>query len=84
MPAPQVNEPEPPPGSRIDIFGGYTYLRPSGTVGTWSFPSNNTRGYIASGAYYFHNSGFGVQAVGKHLSESFDIEHLFIDIPNPV
>jgi putative NIF3 family GTP cyclohydrolase 1 type 2 len=27
---------------------------------------------------------FGVQAVGKHLSEQFDIEHLFIDIPNPV
>ena len=66
MPAPQVNEPEPPPGSRIDIFGGYTYLRPSGNVGTWSFPSNNTRGYIASGAYYFHNSGFGVQAEFSH------------------
>lgn len=27
---------------------------------------------------------FGVQAVGAHLSESFDIEHLFIDIHNPV
>jgi putative NIF3 family GTP cyclohydrolase 1 type 2 len=27
---------------------------------------------------------FGVQAVGKHLSEQFDIEHVFIDIPNPV
>ncbi|HEY2000975.1 MAG TPA: hypothetical protein VGG80_01590 [Acidobacteriaceae bacterium] len=66
MPAPQVNEPEPPPGSRIDIFGGYTYLRPSGTVGIWSFPTNNTRGYIASAAYYFHNSGFGVQAEFSH------------------
>ena len=66
MPAPQVNEPEPPPGSRIDIFGGYTYLRPSGSVGTFSFPTNNTRGYIASGTYYFHNSGFGVQAEFSH------------------
>ncbi len=27
---------------------------------------------------------FGVQALGSHLAESFDIEHLFIDIPNPV
>jgi dinuclear metal center YbgI/SA1388 family protein len=27
---------------------------------------------------------FGVQAVGAHLAESFDIEHLFIDIHNPV
>ncbi|WP_322047109.1 Nif3-like dinuclear metal center hexameric protein [Paraburkholderia sp. J67] len=27
---------------------------------------------------------FGVQAVGTHLSEAFDIEHLFIDIHNPV
>lgn len=27
---------------------------------------------------------YGVQAVGAHLSERFDIEHLFIDIDNPV
>ncbi|CAM2167041.1 radiation resistance protein YbgI [Paraburkholderia sacchari] len=27
---------------------------------------------------------FGVQAVGAHLAEAFDIEHLFIDIHNPV
>jgi dinuclear metal center YbgI/SA1388 family protein len=27
---------------------------------------------------------FGVQAVGAHLAENFDIEHLFIDIHNPV
>lgn len=27
---------------------------------------------------------FGVQALGAHLSEQFDIEHLFIDIDNPV
>ncbi|WP_207005421.1 Nif3-like dinuclear metal center hexameric protein [Trinickia mobilis] len=27
---------------------------------------------------------FGVQALGTHLSETFDIEHLFIDIHNPV
>jgi hypothetical protein len=65
LPAPQVNAPEPPPASRLDIFGGYTYLRPSGSVGTWSFPSNNTRGYIVSGTYYF-NHHFGVQAEFSH------------------
>jgi dinuclear metal center YbgI/SA1388 family protein len=27
---------------------------------------------------------FGVQALGTHLSEAFDVEHLFIDIHNPV
>ncbi|PVX74125.1 Nif3-like dinuclear metal center hexameric protein [Paraburkholderia unamae] len=27
---------------------------------------------------------YGVQALGAHLSEAFDIEHLFIDIDNPV
>jgi hypothetical protein len=65
LPAPQVNAPEPPPASRFDIFAGYAYLRPSGSVGTWSFPSNNTRGYIASGTYYF-NHHFGVQAEFSH------------------
>jgi len=27
---------------------------------------------------------FGVQALGAHLADTFGIEHLFIDIPNPV
>jgi putative NIF3 family GTP cyclohydrolase 1 type 2 len=27
---------------------------------------------------------FGVQALGAHLAETFDVEHLFIDIHNPV
>jgi hypothetical protein len=65
LPAPQVNEPEPPPASRLDLFGGYTYLRPTGKVGIWSFPSQNTRGYIASGTYYFTRH-FGVQAEFSH------------------
>lgn len=65
LPEPQVNEPEPPPASRFDIFGGYIYLRPSGDVGTWSFPTNNTRGYSASGTYFF-NRRLGVQAEFSH------------------
>nr|WP_319636711.1 Nif3-like dinuclear metal center hexameric protein [Paraburkholderia caribensis] len=27
---------------------------------------------------------YGVQALGAHLSEQFELEHLFIDIHNPV
>ncbi|CAH2782883.1 MAG: GTP cyclohydrolase 1 type 2 homolog YbgI [uncultured Paraburkholderia sp.] len=38
--------------------------------------------FVAAG--HHATERFGVQAVGKHLSEQFDIEHLFIDIPNPV
>jgi putative NIF3 family GTP cyclohydrolase 1 type 2 len=38
--------------------------------------------YIAAG--HHATERYGVQAVGAHLSEQFDIEHLFIDIDNPV
>jgi hypothetical protein len=65
LPSRQVNAPEPPPASRLDIFAGYTYLRPSGSIGIFNFPSNNTRGYIASGTYYFGRH-FGVQAEFSH------------------
>ncbi len=65
LPARQVNAPEPPPASRIDIFAGYAYLRPSGSIGIYKFPDNNTRGYIASGTYYF-GTHLGVQAEFSH------------------
>jgi dinuclear metal center YbgI/SA1388 family protein len=38
--------------------------------------------YLAAG--HHATERYGVQAVGAHLSEQFDIEHLFIDIDNPV
>ncbi|MDR5732926.1 Nif3-like dinuclear metal center hexameric protein [Caballeronia sp. LZ025] len=38
--------------------------------------------YIAAG--HHATERYGVQALGAHLSEEFDIEHLFIDIDNPV
>lgn len=38
--------------------------------------------FIAAG--HHATERFGVQALGAHLSETFDIEHLFIDIHNPV
>jgi putative NIF3 family GTP cyclohydrolase 1 type 2 len=27
---------------------------------------------------------FGIQALGEHLAERFDLGHRFIDVPNPV
>jgi dinuclear metal center YbgI/SA1388 family protein len=38
--------------------------------------------YIAAG--HHATERFGVQAVGSHLADSFGLEHLFIDIDNPV
>ena len=38
--------------------------------------------FVAAG--HHATERFGVQALGAHLSEAFDIEHLFIDIHNPV
>ena len=38
--------------------------------------------FVAAG--HHATERYGVQALGAHLSEKFDIEHLFIDIDNPV
>jgi dinuclear metal center YbgI/SA1388 family protein len=38
--------------------------------------------FVAAG--HHATERFGVQALGAHLSEAFDLEHLFIDIHNPV
>ncbi len=38
--------------------------------------------YFAAG--HHATERYGVQALGSHLVEEFDIEHKFIDIPNPV
>lgn len=36
------------------------------------------------GAGHHATERYGVQALGQHLSQQFDIEHIYIDIPNPV
>lgn len=38
--------------------------------------------FIAAGHYATET--FGVRRLGKHLSERFDLEHTFIDVPNPI
>lgn len=39
-------------------------------------------GYIAAG--HHATERYGVQAVGSHLADTFGVQHLFIDIDNPV
>jgi len=38
--------------------------------------------YISAG--HHATESYGVQALGEHLAKKFDLEHLFIDVPNPV
>ncbi len=38
--------------------------------------------FIAAGHYATET--FGVHALGEHLSERFDLRHVFLDVPNPV
>jgi len=38
--------------------------------------------YISAG--HHATERYGVQALGRHLAEKFDLEHIFIDIHNPV
>jgi dinuclear metal center YbgI/SA1388 family protein len=38
--------------------------------------------FIAAGHYATET--FGVARLGEHLSELFDVDHVFIDVPNPV
>ncbi|MCK5640274.1 MAG: Nif3-like dinuclear metal center hexameric protein [Gammaproteobacteria bacterium] len=38
--------------------------------------------YFAAG--HHATERFGVQALGEHLARQFDLQHVFIDVPNPV
>jgi dinuclear metal center YbgI/SA1388 family protein len=38
--------------------------------------------FIAAG--HHATETFGVRRLGKHLAERFDLEHVFLDVPNPV
>jgi putative NIF3 family GTP cyclohydrolase 1 type 2 len=38
--------------------------------------------YLACG--HHATERYGVQALGQHLADQFDIRHEFVDIPNPV
>ena len=60
----QTNTPEPKPASRVDLYGGYSFLKPSGSVGIFSFPQLTT-GYQFSATSFFTRH-IGVQAEFAH------------------
>jgi dinuclear metal center YbgI/SA1388 family protein len=38
--------------------------------------------FVAAGHYATET--FGIKRLGEHLSERFDVEHVFLDVPNPI
>ena len=63
-------------------LGADAYLSGEISEPTVHFARENGIHYIAAG--HHATERYGVQALGKHLAEQFDLEHTFIDINNPV
>jgi len=49
---------------------------------TWHIARENNIHYFAAG--HHATERYGVKALGEHLASQFELEHQFIDIPNPV
>jgi dinuclear metal center YbgI/SA1388 family protein len=62
--------------------GADVYLSGEVSEQTTHIAAESGVAYLAAG--HHATERFGVQAIGAHVSEHFDIEHLFIDIDNPV
>ncbi|WP_277186033.1 Nif3-like dinuclear metal center hexameric protein [Caballeronia sp. BR00000012568055] len=62
--------------------GADVYLSGEVSEQTMHIAAESGVAYIAAG--HHATERYGVQALGSHLSEAFDIEHVFIDIDNPV
>jgi hypothetical protein len=60
----QTNTPEPKPASRVDLYGGYSYLIPRGTIGIYSFQNIPTGYQFSAAAYVSHH--FGMQLEFAH------------------
>jgi dinuclear metal center YbgI/SA1388 family protein len=73
---------------------GNDYLADAVAAGVDAFltgePAERVMGEAQESAIHFVAAGhyatetFGVRRLGEHLSERFDLEHLFIDLPNPI
>jgi dinuclear metal center YbgI/SA1388 family protein len=73
---------------------GNDYLQDAIAAGAEAFltgePAERVMSDAREGAIHFIAAGhyatetFGVKRVGEHLSERFDLEHTFIDVPNPI
>lgn len=62
--------------------GADVYLTGEVSEPTTHLAAESGVAFLAAG--HHATERFGVQAVGAHVSERFDLEHLFIDIDNPV
>lgn len=62
--------------------GADAYLTGEISESVTHISSESKVAFIAAG--HHATERFGVQALGMHLSKEFDIEHIFIDIHNPV
>lgn len=74
--------------------GGVSYLEDAIAIGADAFltgePAERAMNQAREGHIHFLAAGhyatetFGVRALGEHLAARFDVEHAFIDVPNPV
>jgi dinuclear metal center YbgI/SA1388 family protein len=62
--------------------GADVYLSGEVSEPTTHLAAESGVAYIAAG--HHATERYGVQAVGAHLADTFDIQHVFIDIDNPV
>ena len=66
----QTNTREPKPASRVDLYGGYSFLRPTGSVGIYSF-QNAVQGYQLSETGYF-TKHIGLQVEFAHNQQTLN------------
>jgi dinuclear metal center YbgI/SA1388 family protein len=62
--------------------GADVYLSGEISEPTVHMARENEVGYLAAG--HHATERYGVRALGAHLADTFDVQHLFIDIDNPV
>ncbi|MBV7314588.1 Nif3-like dinuclear metal center hexameric protein [Shewanella sp. NIFS-20-20] len=56
----------------------------SGEASERTFHSANELGLVYFGAGHHATERYGIEALGQHLADKFGIDHVFIDVPNPV
>jgi dinuclear metal center YbgI/SA1388 family protein len=82
-------------GSLAIVSGaGNDYLKDALTAGADAFltgePAERVMSEAQEGGIHFIAAGhyatetFGVKRLGEHLSERFGLEHVFVDVPNPI
>jgi dinuclear metal center YbgI/SA1388 family protein len=93
---PLVFDAGPPRVRRVGIVsgGGADYLGEAAAAGAEAFitgePAERSMAHARELGLHFIAAGhyatetFGVQRLGEHLAERFDLRHIFLDVPNPV